>query len=422
MLFGTFANFTDAQKMTRDGDKLSKGAGTQNLAPCSPGELKTVGNAPTNGTTGNIVNFTNGLVNAKASAFSRRNDGLWQNAYLGAYTSGVGVTDVSETGAGSTAGIDNDGGYRNYVLFEFDSKVVMDTVFLDNIFGDSDMTVWIGTANDPYNNHLTLSDALLSGYNVVNYDSTETSGHWVDINAGSVSGNVVVISARADQTDDNFLVTVLGFLCPPPTATVTIIKQVLPLGGGTSSTFSFGFTATGLPVAGFNLVDMNVVGPDRYINGNITAFGPGNPITVTENLVPTWTLSNIQCSETGTPNSTVSFFDRKVTLIAEPDEYITCTFTNTQLIPTAARAIISGRATTSGGFGISGATLTLTNAETGEVAQARTNPFGNYFFDDVEVGTFYVLTIRHKKHFFTEDTRSFTLNDNLTGLDFIEAF
>ena len=53
-------------------------------------------------------------------------------------------------------------GGHNYVLFEFSQAVTVTQAFLDYIGADSDISVWIGSKIDPYNNHLTLSDALLA--------------------------------------------------------------------------------------------------------------------------------------------------------------------------------------------------------------------------------------------------------------------
>jgi hypothetical protein len=52
-------------------------------------------------------------------------------------------------------------GRDNYVLFEFSETVVVDSAFLGYVVGDSDLSIWIGTKNDPFNNHLTLSDSVL---------------------------------------------------------------------------------------------------------------------------------------------------------------------------------------------------------------------------------------------------------------------
>ena len=403
--------------------------------PCAVTDINTTGNDnTTDGADGNVRTFTSGSISVKASAFSRKNtDGLWETGYLGDYSPGLGVTDRGEgNGDNNRHKVDNIGDRKNYVLFEFNRDVVVDRVYLDAVGDaigtDSDITVWIGNGTDPYNNHLTLSDALLASFEPrEDNNTTSTSARWADINAAGKTGNVLVVAAStSDLTpEDAFKIGHIEVRCSDHNnrATVTIIKEVTPFGGGSSSSQAFNFTATGLGASSFNLVDLNVPGPDRFINANITSFGSGNPIMVTESALNGWTLADIACSETGgIANTTVNFGQRKANIIAEPGESITCIFKNTQLAPSAAHASVLGRAVTADGMGISGAVLTLTNINSGEVSTARSNMFGYYSFEDLEVGAFYVVTIQHKRYFFSQDTRSFTLVDDLTSLDFVETF
>ena len=80
--------------------------------------------------------------------------------------------------------MDNIGGRDNYVLFEFSVPVVVNQAFLDSLGADSDVSVWIGTKTDPFNNHLTLSDALLDslGHGGQRHDRHRAS-RWANINA-----------------------------------------------------------------------------------------------------------------------------------------------------------------------------------------------------------------------------------------------
>ena len=59
------------------------------------------------------------------------------------------------------------------------------------------------------------------------------------------------------------------------------------------------------------------------------------------------------------------------------------------------------------------------DAQTGELSSAITNPFGYYTVVGTEVGNFYVMTIAHRRYTFADDTRSFSLHDNLVGVDFV---
>jgi hypothetical protein len=187
--------------------------------PC-PEEDSTVdlkGSSSVTGTKGNIRTFTlsNGVM-VKASAFSRTSAGDWYTAYLGAYSGGLGVTDGSENGSGGTHKVDNIG-RDNYVLFEFSEAVVVDQVLLEAIANDSDIAVWIGSPTaDPYNNHLTLSDALLSSlFREENLTDEANASRTVSINASGLPGNVLVIAALDNDTspEDEFKIRKLFTEC-----------------------------------------------------------------------------------------------------------------------------------------------------------------------------------------------------------------
>ena len=138
------------------------------------------GSSALDGTDGNIRTFTAGGVSVKASAFSRdKTTGVWSTACLGSYGGGLGVTDSSEgDGSNNTHTVDNVG-RDNYVLFEFSENVVVDSAFLGYVVDDSDLTVWIGTKTDPFNNHQTLSDAFLTslGFTEVNVTDPDHDAH-----------------------------------------------------------------------------------------------------------------------------------------------------------------------------------------------------------------------------------------------------
>lgn len=85
---------------------------------------------------------------------------------------------------------------------------------------------------------------------------------------------------------------------------------------------------------------------------------------------------------------------------------------------TAADAVVSGRVTNSGSRGLKSIRVTLQNAATGETRVALTNAFGNFRFDDVRVGEFYVVRALSKRYVFANNPQSFTLSDNVTSLSF----
>ena len=169
------------------------------------------GSTATTGTKGNIRTYTQSGVSVNVSAFSRTTGGSWSTAYLGAYSDGLGVTDTSEDGSSGTHRVDNVGRV-NYVLFEFSTMVEVDRAFLDSVVTDSDISVFVGTASNPFHNHLTLSDALLSLSDLTETNNGDgNADRWADFNNGGVVGNVLVIAASlSDSTpDDQFKISKL---------------------------------------------------------------------------------------------------------------------------------------------------------------------------------------------------------------------
>lgn len=90
------------------------------------------------------------------------------------------------------------------------------------------------------------------------------------------------------------------------------------------------------------------------------------------------------------------------------------------LVPTAASASISGRILTANNAGVGDVKLVLRNPSTGEIFfNTISSPFGHYRFDEIEVGQTYILTVSSKRFTFEQNSRTFTLLDELTDFDFI---
>ena len=212
--------------------------------------------------------------------------------------------------------------------------------------------------------------------------------------------------------------------CHQAPASVTIIKEIQAFDGRTSATIAFPFTATNLGTSNFSLVDNGQPG-DRLTRANIFSFGAANTITVTESQVLGWTLGDLTCVETATGgfpntlNTTINFGTSTANIVVEPGESVTCTFRNLQLGPSAAPASVSGRVVNWDGRGISKARITVTNASSGVSSTVLTNPFGYYMIADLGVSEVYFMTIRHKRYSFADDSRTFTLNEDLSGYDFV---
>lgn len=93
-----------------------------------------------------------------------------------------------------------------------------------------------------------------------------------------------------------------------------------------------------------------------------------------------------------------------------------------QLVPSAAHATISGRVLDANGNPVRGAAIQLWNVSAGTYFHAQTGSLGYYTLTDVPVADFYVLTATHGRMSFGDNTRSFTLDDDLEGVDFVQSF
>jgi hypothetical protein len=244
---------------------------------------------------------------------------------------------------------------------------------------------------------------------------------------GGPNANVYVYNPEA-MSDTNlvtpnnggFGVSHIEF-CYDYEAKLRIIKDAVP-----NSPEDFKFSANNLPVAGFTLDDdAGAPGEDgvysNFIDFMITGFGPSNKITVTEDTVPGWMLTNITCVEDsgGLPqidNSTTSIGLRQASIIAEQGEMITCTFTNEVVL--AASASIDGTITDSFGRGASKVLVRVTDLDNGETTFTITNPFGYYHIGDLQVGGNYIVRVSSKRYAFSPDSRIITLNEDVVGVDF----
>lgn len=90
-------------------------------------------------------------------------------------------------------------------------------------------------------------------------------------------------------------------------------------------------------------------------------------------------------------------------------------------VPTAAIVSVGGRAATADGQAISKAIISISD-EGGNTQTAMTNSLGYYFFDHVEAGQTYVISISNKRYQFATPTRVLTVNDALSDVDFTALF
>ena len=89
------------------------------------------------------------------------------------------------------------------------------------------------------------------------------------------------------------------------------------------------------------------------------------------------------------------------------------------LAPTAAPASVSGRITDANGYGIGNVVVRLEGGDLSQPIIYQTGPFGYYSFDGLTPGFTYVVSATAKRHAFADPVRVVTVNDNVTGVDFL---
>lgn len=204
-----------------------------------------------------------------------------------------------------------------------------------------------------------------------------------------------------------------------PSGAVFVKKVVNTLDGSGDAVFAFPFTATAnFGTTSFSLIDDNS-GPGIDIKASqaIQSFGAGNTITVNEGPGPTgWTLADVNCVESGVQDSTKSPSLGPASIIVQVGEVVTCTFTNTQLIPSASNVTVSGQVLDQLGQPLSNVRVALTDIH-GATRTVLTSSFGYYSFNEVESGQVYVISAASKRHTFQSQILS--VGDDISGFDII---
>ncbi len=113
-------------------------------------------------------------------------------------------------------------------------------------------------------------------------------------------------------------------------------------------------------------------------------------------------------------NSTVNTFSNRVTA-----ENVTgfSDWALAELAPTAASVSVGGRVLTANGNGINRAYISLTDGN-GFTRRAKTNSFGYYSFDSVEVGETYIISVMSKRYQFAQPTQVLSVNEELNDVNF----
>jgi hypothetical protein len=130
------------------------------------------------------------------------------------------------------------------------------------------------------------------------------------------------------------------------------------------------------------------------ITFTIAASAPGGMTPIT--------LSNVNASNDAANNLTITSQNGSVTVLG----------------PTATIVNISGRVTRQDGRGVPRVRVVLQDVSTGLIKTVQTNPFGYFQIQGLEIGHFYILTARSKRHQFTPENYSLTLMEDLTEINF----
>jgi hypothetical protein len=88
------------------------------------------------------------------------------------------------------------------------------------------------------------------------------------------------------------------------------------------------------------------------------------------------------------------------------------------LAPTAAPTRIRGRVLDMSNNPIKNVYVSLSGGSLTAPRVVRTNNFGNFTFDNVESGQFYIISVSHGKYGFSQNTQAFSLMDELTNVVF----
>lgn len=89
--------------------------------------------------------------------------------------------------------------------------------------------------------------------------------------------------------------------------------------------------------------------------------------------------------------------------------------------PTAAAVSVAGRVIDLNGRGLGGVSVSAANQLTGEVTFATTSSFGYYKLDGLTIDVLYTIRVSSKRYQFFNAERTFVLEDNLQGFDFVRS-
>ena len=156
---------------------------------------------------------------------------------------------------------------------------------------------------------------------------------------------------------------------------------------------------------GSNVISNDLSANDVFVNGNTPGVNNGSMVVLSAGAV---TTDDSVAAPPPDPNSFITFIIN--------NEGIRCSSDGVSLAPTAASVSISGRVLLSKGRGLSNAFVYLTD-QNGNIQVRRTNPFGYYRFENVQVGQTATVTVVSKRLRFAPQVLN--LNEEVTQLNFI---
>ncbi len=392
---------------------LSWDAGLTTVGVCL--DLDLTGGSNSGSSYGNIRTYSMNGLSVHASAFSRVDStGAWAQAYLASYSSGLGVTDTSEDGTSPSHAIDNVGGRENYILLEFDKTVLLDKAFLGWVYGDSDIQVWIGNFNNPYNNHLTLSDAVLTsmGFMEVNTTTLSTT-RWADLNAGDYAGNTIVIAAdTTDITPEDYFKLQTLSLCTPACGLTASIGDKVWLDANANGVQDSGEAG----VAGVTVNLLNAAGAVLSSTATNSAgaylfsdLAPGDyAIQVVAPTGYAFTGKDLGGNDATDSDVDASTGKTIVTSLTGGENDMSWD-AGLKLVPT--KASIGDKVwhdldydgiQDSGEAGIANVTVKLLNSAGTVVASTTTNSVGEYLFSNLTPGDYKVQVVQPAGYFYTK--------------------
>ena len=183
----------------------------------------TGGSSATDGTDGNVRTFTVGGVQVQASAWSFQGSTL-ERAFLGHYSSGLGVTNDNE-GNGQTAlsHTTDNVGQSDFILLLFNQAVNVASARLTpyNVSGtqdDNDALVAYASTAHPFTNSPTavpLNSTLWAALfgNDYTVQGNMVSPNWTSLNSSGLFGNAWIVGSalpNPDSFDDGFKLTAIN--------------------------------------------------------------------------------------------------------------------------------------------------------------------------------------------------------------------